>query len=434
METGPWNKDQAQDRLQSWKEIASYLGCSISTARRREKEKGIPIHHHEGMVWAYKSELDAWFRSRDAVQAPAATSNADDGASQQSGAGWVQERLLGGASPLGAAIALGTAIPILLTLTGSYGVATTAFAFSAMLVSFLYVRGADTFLRRAAVALFMSGAMAFSVSASTLGQLSRMVVNITTLRPAAPYPFITGLRFVPGFVLLLLFWVILSRYEDEGFARHPLLGRAYIWLGGAFLFATILSSTEAFGDCEIWLAGLPERGILLAGYSAVLVANVAAWLLGARWFRKPKISGYSQLFLQCAIVYLPLAVIATLIDAEYNWINKYHLDQRRPHAYIVRNPDAVNAFRLQSGNSKIGPDLASLLNDPEFDEILRTKRFFKQDFDELFQVWDRAVMFGYKSDARPGEAPRFIIIRFPEELATALRFDLVGPEAAASLN
>src|SRR2546428_4126952 len=67
--------------------------------------------------------------------------------------------------------------------TGSYGVATTAFAFSAMLVSFLYVRGADTFLRRAAVALFMSGAMAFSVSASTLGQLSSMVVNITKLRP-----------------------------------------------------------------------------------------------------------------------------------------------------------------------------------------------------------------------------------------------------------
>jgi predicted DNA-binding transcriptional regulator AlpA len=428
------NNAPPQDRLQSWKEIAAYLNCSISTAQRREKDKGLPIRHHDGSVWAYKSELDAWFNSRDAAQPSPAVANADDAAARPSTAGWLRLGFIGRASPLGTAIVLGVAIPVLLTRTGAYGVATIVFDFSAALVSFLYIRGADTFLRRSAVALFISAAMSFSVSASTLGQLSGMVVNITTLRPAALYPFITGLRFVPCFVLLLLFWVVLKRYEDDGFATNQWLGKAYIGLGLAFLAATILSSTEAFGDYEIWRAGLPERGMLLAGYAAILIANVAAWFLGARSFRSSKISGYSPLFLQCIIVYLPLAVIATSIDAEYNWINKYHLDQRRPHAYIIRNPDAVNAFRLQPGSREIGPDLVSILNNPEFDEILRTKRFFKQDFDELFQVWDRAVMFGYKSDARPGEAAKFIIIRFPEELATALRFDLVGPEATALLN
>ena len=50
--------------LQSWKEIASYLGRAERTCRRWEKEFGLPVHRMDGShrtsVFAYKQELDSW--------------------------------------------------------------------------------------------------------------------------------------------------------------------------------------------------------------------------------------------------------------------------------------------------------------------------------------------------------------------------------------
>jgi TolB-like protein len=58
--------DAPDDRLDSWKEIASYLGRSVRTVRRWEAE-GLPVHRHMhqslGSVYGYKSEIDAWRRS-----------------------------------------------------------------------------------------------------------------------------------------------------------------------------------------------------------------------------------------------------------------------------------------------------------------------------------------------------------------------------------
>jgi len=55
-------------RLDSWKEIASYLGRSVLTAQRWEKSEGLPVHRHahekQASVYAYKAELDAWRTSR----------------------------------------------------------------------------------------------------------------------------------------------------------------------------------------------------------------------------------------------------------------------------------------------------------------------------------------------------------------------------------
>jgi len=52
------------DLLQSWKEIAAYLGRSERTCRRWENEFGLPIHRMDGSVrssvFAYKKELDQW--------------------------------------------------------------------------------------------------------------------------------------------------------------------------------------------------------------------------------------------------------------------------------------------------------------------------------------------------------------------------------------
>lgn len=50
--------------LQSWKEIASYLGRAERTCRRWEKKFGLPVHRLDGSprasVFAYKEELDRW--------------------------------------------------------------------------------------------------------------------------------------------------------------------------------------------------------------------------------------------------------------------------------------------------------------------------------------------------------------------------------------
>jgi hypothetical protein len=49
------------DRLNGWKEIASYLGKGVRTAQRWERQFGMPIHRIGGeVVFALRSEIDAW--------------------------------------------------------------------------------------------------------------------------------------------------------------------------------------------------------------------------------------------------------------------------------------------------------------------------------------------------------------------------------------
>ena len=57
-----------EDRLDSWKEIASYLHRDVTTVQRWEKREGMPVHRHQhdrmGSVYAFSSELDVWVQSR----------------------------------------------------------------------------------------------------------------------------------------------------------------------------------------------------------------------------------------------------------------------------------------------------------------------------------------------------------------------------------
>lgn len=59
-----------ENRLDSWKEIAAYLGRDVTTVQRWEKREGMPVHRHlhdkRGSVYAVSAELDAWFESRRA--------------------------------------------------------------------------------------------------------------------------------------------------------------------------------------------------------------------------------------------------------------------------------------------------------------------------------------------------------------------------------
>jgi hypothetical protein len=60
--------DPGRDRLDSWKEIAVYLGREVRTAQRWEKRESLPVHRHvhakASSVWAFKHEIDAWLNTR----------------------------------------------------------------------------------------------------------------------------------------------------------------------------------------------------------------------------------------------------------------------------------------------------------------------------------------------------------------------------------
>jgi len=56
------------ERLDSWKQIAGYLDREVRTVQRWGKNEGLPVRrqfHSKGCtVYAFKSEIDGWLRSR----------------------------------------------------------------------------------------------------------------------------------------------------------------------------------------------------------------------------------------------------------------------------------------------------------------------------------------------------------------------------------
>jgi Tol biopolymer transport system component len=78
--TSPPEHAPDEPRLDSWKEIASYLGRGIRTVQRWEREEGLPVHRLDhakrGSVYASRRELTAWWESRRRPDAVAASTNA----------------------------------------------------------------------------------------------------------------------------------------------------------------------------------------------------------------------------------------------------------------------------------------------------------------------------------------------------------------------
>ena len=64
-------KSGEPDRLDSWKEIAAYLGRDVRTVQRWERAEGLPVHRHvhseRGSVFASRVEIDAWQAARRAA-------------------------------------------------------------------------------------------------------------------------------------------------------------------------------------------------------------------------------------------------------------------------------------------------------------------------------------------------------------------------------
>jgi hypothetical protein len=60
--------EKPSERLESWKEIAGYLGRDVTTVQRWEKRERMPVHRHlhdkRGSVYALTPELDQWLQGR----------------------------------------------------------------------------------------------------------------------------------------------------------------------------------------------------------------------------------------------------------------------------------------------------------------------------------------------------------------------------------
>jgi hypothetical protein len=60
---------ESGQKLSSWKEIAGYLHCDESTARRWERRARLPVYRVGGTrgssVYAYTGEIDAWLRGKE---------------------------------------------------------------------------------------------------------------------------------------------------------------------------------------------------------------------------------------------------------------------------------------------------------------------------------------------------------------------------------
>jgi tetratricopeptide (TPR) repeat protein len=56
------------ERLESWKEIATYLKRDVRTVQRWERREALPVHRHRhdrrASIYAYRSELERWLRQR----------------------------------------------------------------------------------------------------------------------------------------------------------------------------------------------------------------------------------------------------------------------------------------------------------------------------------------------------------------------------------
>jgi predicted DNA-binding transcriptional regulator AlpA len=60
--------DSSRTILNSWKEIAAYVGRGIRTLQRWERDHGFPVHRPSGKqrsaVFAVTSEVDKWLKTR----------------------------------------------------------------------------------------------------------------------------------------------------------------------------------------------------------------------------------------------------------------------------------------------------------------------------------------------------------------------------------
>lgn len=153
------------------------------------------------------------------------------------------------------AIVTGVTALFCVAFTTAYAVTVLLFCLSAVFTIFNYSAVKDTPQSRVAVAVFVLAVMSYAPSAVTLTELLDRVVNMATLPPASAYPFVTGLKFIPLFPVVLGYWIVLGLFGDVGFTVHRTLGKTYLCLGVICAFATWLVGITA--DPQSWYGQVP---------------------------------------------------------------------------------------------------------------------------------------------------------------------------------
>jgi hypothetical protein len=411
MATGRSVQNSNDDLLVSWKDIAAYLKCSVRKAQRLE-EQGLPVNRMPGAksVWATKSDIDRWLAL------------ASRGAKRQSS----QVPLNHGVHP-GALIVLVilVAATIAAVFASTYALAIASFSLTAVAAVLLYPWLPDTIFTRAAISVGAIAGMAYTATATNLPGVVDSTVNMTTLRPAIAYPFAQGLRFIPILVLLCAFLATVPLFKNEGFTSHPRLRQTYILLGLVWLAAAAAFPLAQSGALRIWHAGLAIRSTLVAGELFIWCVNIALFVAGYFFFNRTQVQGYRQFLLRCGMGYLLIALTAAIVNRHWNEIDRHFLDVRQAQAYRSRNSNAIPELQnwLRTHAAEAGQDFVALSADPDFLRALNTQDFYKRDFDEAFQGARKAVIFGYKEPAAWHKRASFVLVRFPIELSTALRFE-----------
>jgi hypothetical protein len=364
-------------------------------------------------VWARKSDIDHWLAL------------AAIGTKRPSSHVFVNDRVHPGALTVLTILAAAT---IAAVFESTYALAIASFGLTAVAAVILYPRLPDTIFTRSAIGMVIIAGMAYTATATNLPDVVDSTVNMTTFRPALGYPFAQGLRFIPIPVLLFCFLTTMRLFRNEGFASHPRLRRTYLLLGLIWLSAAAVVPLAQTGALRIWHAGLAIRSTLLAGELFIWCVNIALFVAGYYFFNKTCVQGYKQFLLRCGMGYLLIALTAAILNRHWNEIDRHFLDIRQAQAYRSRNTNAVPELQnwLRTHTAEAGQDLVALSTDPGFLRALISQDFYKRDFDEAFQGGRKAVIFGYKepAEARSKKAS-FVLIRFPIELSTALRFELV---------
>lgn len=74
-----------EEYLNSWKEVAQYVGRSERTIQRWERDLGFPVHRPAGKlrssVIAVKGEIDAWVRHTPTLRSDNYTGRVQSGSS-----------------------------------------------------------------------------------------------------------------------------------------------------------------------------------------------------------------------------------------------------------------------------------------------------------------------------------------------------------------
>jgi Tol biopolymer transport system component len=86
-ERTPQGSAPMERRLDSWKEIASFLGRGIRTVQRWEREEGLPVrrlaHAQRGSVFADPTDLSAWWERRQIKPGPKPATGPDTASAPQ---------------------------------------------------------------------------------------------------------------------------------------------------------------------------------------------------------------------------------------------------------------------------------------------------------------------------------------------------------------